>query len=268
MILLQVNNTTFFDAHHVILFLVIGLIVGFLSGLLGKGGSAITTPALQIFAGVSPFLALASPLPSSLSNTLSGSLAYKKEKLLNRRVVFISILLGVPSTVGGSLLSPLVGGDTLMILTAIFVCALGLSFILPRYIHFPGLATIPQTTRPDTWKIVVIALVVGFLSGLLANGGGVLFAPLFIRWLRLPTKQALATSMLIAGGLALPGTITHWILGHIDWWIVLWLSLGSVPSAYLGAKVAIRMKTEVLELIFGLMLCVFGAYDIYFTLLQ
>jgi uncharacterized membrane protein YfcA len=109
-------------------------------------------------------------------------------------------------------------------------------------------------------------LVVGGLSGLLANGGGVLFAPLFIRVLKIPAKQAMASSLVVAGALALPGTLAHWWLGHIDWWIVLWLCIGSVPSAYVGARVAIGLKNATLELIFGLMLCLFGLYDLYFTL--
>lgn len=264
--LLQINSPNYLDAHHIILFLVIGIIVGFLSGLLGKGGSALTTPALQIFAGISPFFALASPLPASLSNSISGSIAYQKERIINKRVVLITVILGIPATVLGSLISPLFSGHVLMVLTAIFVCGLGLSFILPRMISLPSASHRQINTNPAMWKIVCIAVVVGGLSGLLANGGGVLFAPLFIRWLKMPTKQAMASSLLIAGSLALPGTITHWILGHIDWWIVLWLSLGSFPSAYLGAKLAIKLKSETLELIFGLMLCVFGLYDIFYTL--
>lgn len=264
--LLQINKLPFLDAHHAIIIIVIGIIVGFLSGLLGKGGSAITTPALQIFAGISPFFALASPLPASLSNSLSGSLAYKQEKLIHKKVVLLTLIIGIPSTILGSLTSPLFEGRTLMILTAVFVCGLGLSFIIPFIIKIPALTAYEFNDDPKTWKIVVIAIVVGGLSGLLANGGGVLFAPLFIRWLKLPTKQAMASSLLVAGGLALPGTLTHWWLGHIDWWIVLWLAIGSIPSAYLGAQTAIRLKNEVLEMIFGLMLCVFGLYDVYFTL--
>ncbi len=263
---LQINNPSFSDAHHVILFLIIGLIVGFLSGLLGKGGSAITTPALQVFCGVPPFLALASPLPASLTNALSGTFVYTKEKMLNKRVVVISLVLGIPATIGGSLISPMMGGETLMVLTALFVLGLGLSFVLPRFIPFPKVGRRPVHTTPQVWKIIVLALFVGGLSGLLANGGGVLFAPLFIRWLKMPVKQAMASSLLIAGGLAIPGTLTHWFLGHIDWWIVLWLCISSTPSAYLGAKVAVRLKSSTLEMIFGIMLCVFGFYDIMYTL--
>jgi len=106
----------------------IGAIVGFLSGLLGKGGSAITTPALQIFAGINPFSALASPLPATLPTTLSASIAYRRENLINKRVVTICILLGIPATFLGSFFSDWLGGYTLMILTGIFVLSLGISF--------------------------------------------------------------------------------------------------------------------------------------------
>lgn len=264
--ILQIPNVPVSGTHQAIVILIIGIIVGFLSGLLGKGGSAITTPALQIFAGVSPFLALASPLPASLSNALSGSWAYKKENLINKRTVVLSIIFGIPSTLLGAWVSPWMGGKSLMVLTAIFVCGLGLSFLLPLLFRVTPAEEIPHTVYPEAWKIIVTAILVGGLSGLLANGGGVLFAPLYIRVLKLPTKQAMATSLVVAGGLALPGTLAHWWLGHIDWNIVLWLCVGSIPSAYLGAKAAIRMKSRTLELIFGLMLIVFGLYDLAFTL--
>lgn len=264
--ILQSTNIPVSGFNHIIVVLVIGIIVGFLSGLLGKGGSAIATPALQIFGGITPFFALASPLPVSLSNTISGSLAYKKEKLINKRVSIITIIAGIPATLLGAFLSPKVGGNTLMILTAIFVCTLGISFILPLIIKFRTPSEIRHTVYPPFWKIMVIAVFVGALSGLLANGGGVLFAPLFIRSLKLPTKEAMATSLIVTGGLAIPGTLAHWWLGHIDWWIVLLLSLSSIPSAYIGAKVAIGLKNETLEIIFGIMLCIFGLYDLYFTI--
>lgn len=263
--LTQITRAGAHDVHHILLIILIGVIVGFLSGLLGKGGSAITTPALQIFAGIPPFLALASPLPASLSNSLSGSVAYKREQLVQKKVVILSVLAGIPATLLGAFLSPLVGGRVLMMLTALFVSGLGLSFVLPAVFHRSS-PELREQPSPSALAIVVLALVIGVLSGLLANGGGVLFAPLFIRLLKLPAKQAMASSLLIAGALALPGTVAHWWLGHIDWWIVLWLTIGSVPSAYAGARVAIRMKNATLELIFGIMLCLFGLYDLFFTL--
>lgn len=240
---------------------IIGAVVSFLSGLLGKGGSAITTPALQIFAGINPFAALASPLPASFTTTLSASYAYKKENLINKRVATLSILLGIPATLIGSYCSDWVGGNVLMILTAIFVLSLGISFFI-----FSSDTASPAITTISKWKISLVAFLVGFLSGLLANSGGVLFGPLFIRYLKMPVKQALATSLIVSAGLAIPGTIAHWYLGHIDWGIVLILSLSAIPFSYLGAKVALYLQSDLLEKIFGIMLIVFGAFDLWYTI--
>lgn len=246
---------------HTAIILLIGAIVGFLSGLLGKGGSAITTPALQIFAGINPFAALASPLPATLPTTLSASFAYRNKNLINKRVVIISIALGIPATLAGSYYSDWMGGKALMILTALFVLSLGISFFV-----FKTGTEAKSTSVIPLWKISLLALSIGFLSGLLANSGGVLFGPLFIRFLKMPTKQALASSLLIAAGLSIPGTIAHWYLGHIDWEIVLLLSLSSIPFSYLGARVALKMQSQHLEKIFGLVLIVFGTFDLWYNL--
>ncbi len=241
--------------------LAIGAMVGFLSGLLGKGGSAITTPALQIFAGINPFAALASPLPATLPTTLSASFAYKKENLINKKVVGLSILLGIPATFMGSFFSDWLGGKMLMVLTAIFVLSLGISFFV-----FSSPEEITINSYIPRWKIATVALFVGFLSGLLANSGGVLFGPIFIRFLKMPTKQALASSLLIAAGLAVPGTIAHWYLGHIDWKLVILLSVSSIPFSYMGARVALQLDNLLLEKIFGFMLVAFGAFDLWYSI--
>lgn len=255
------------SVHQVVIILLISIVVGFLSGLLGKGGSAIATPALQVFAGVPPFFALASPLPSTLPTTISASWVYKKAHyLLHNKVIVLSILTGIPATLLGSYASQWVSGNILMIITALFVCILGISFIIPVLKREPAPERQEINISPSGWKIIVIGLFVGGLSGLLANSGGVLFAPLFIRTLKLPVKQALACSLVVAAALAIPGTLAHWWLGHIDWWLVLILSVGSIPGSYLGARLAISLKNETLELIFGILLCLFGAYDIFFTL--
>jgi uncharacterized membrane protein YfcA len=262
MIFLQIHPLPASISPGIIIFLT-GAIVGFLSGLLGKGGSAITTPALQIFAGINPFAALASPLPATLPTTISASIAYHREKLINKKVVFVSVLSGIPATLLGSLFSDWLGGNMLMILTALFVLTLGLSFFF--------LKTEPAASGSNNipfWKIATVAVFAGFLSGLLANSGGVLFGPLFIRFLKMPTKQALASSLLVAAGLAIPGTAAHWYLGHIDWHIVLLLSVSAIPFSYLGAKLAIRLHSLLLERIFGIMLVLFGAFDLWYSLVH
>ncbi|GLH70419.1 hypothetical protein GETHPA_19520 [Geothrix rubra] len=236
--------------------LLIGLLVGFAGGLFGKGGSAVATPLLQL-AGVPAFFAVASPLPATIPGTLVASLAYLKEGLYDRQVVLWSVIVGVPATVAGALASHWVGGTALLLLSNLVIAGLGLSFLL-----HPTTARIEEAPLAPGRKRTLsaaVGLVVGFLSGLLANAGGFLLAPLYARILRLPLKTAFACSLVASAALAVPGTIVHVALGHVSWHIVLVFGLGSIPLSYLGARTAVRMNIKVLEPIFGVVLLVIGA---------
>jgi hypothetical protein len=63
----------------------IGLLVGFLGGLFGKGGSAIATPLLHLV-GVPAIAAVASPLPATVPGTLVAADRYRVAGLIDRRV--------------------------------------------------------------------------------------------------------------------------------------------------------------------------------------
>ncbi|MGZ4725089.1 MAG: TSUP family transporter, partial [Ilumatobacteraceae bacterium] len=58
----------------------IGVGIGFLGGLLGKGGSAIATPLLHAI-GIPAIVAVAAPLPATIPSTMVASYAYSRERL-------------------------------------------------------------------------------------------------------------------------------------------------------------------------------------------
>jgi uncharacterized membrane protein YfcA len=60
--------------------------------------------------------------------------------------------------------------------------------------------------------------------------------------------------------LAIPGTLAHWALGHIDWTIVVIFAVTSVPLSYVGARVALRSNPQRLERSFGVVLIVLGGW--------
>jgi uncharacterized membrane protein YfcA len=108
--------------------------------------------------------------------------------------------------------------------------------------------------------VVGVAAVVGLVSGLLANSGGFLLAPSYARILRMPIKRAFACSLAVSMVLAIPGTVAHAALGHIDWQVTGILALGSVPFSYVGARVAIKADARGLERAYGVVLVLLGAY--------
>ncbi len=237
--------------------LIVGALVGFLSGLFGKGGSAVTTPILHAFVGIPSLLALATPLPATIPTTISASYAYHKQHMVSRDVVLWTGIPGLVFTVIGSLLTEFFGGKTLMLATAVFVGFVGFTFLRNPTSAHPHP---PVQGRSRIIRSVVIGVTVGLVSGLLANSGGILFAPLFAQYLHLDLKESFADSLIVAALLAVPGTLVHWYLGHIDWWLVLALAVGSIPFAYFGARVAIWARTSTLERAYGIVLMLFGVY--------
>jgi uncharacterized membrane protein YfcA len=49
----------------------------------------------------------------------------------------------------------------------------------------------------------------------------------------------------------IPGTIVHAVLGNIDWTAALFLVIGSVPGARLGATIALGTRERTLRLMVG-----------------
>jgi uncharacterized membrane protein YfcA len=239
----------------------IGVVVGFFGGLFGKGGSAIATPLLSL-AGTPGYIAIATPLPATVPGTLVAAVAYWKARLWNRSIILWSILIGVPSTIFGSYLSKFTGARPLLYLTAVLVLGFGVSFLV-----LPGTESGSDSGSnpfilPSYWKlrITAVAVGVGLISGLLANAGGFLLVPSYARFLKQPIKAAFASSLVVSAFLALPATVVHWSLGHIAWRELAVLAAGSVPCSYLGARVALRVRSRYLGCLYGIALTALGLF--------
>jgi uncharacterized membrane protein YfcA len=232
----------------------IGLGIGFLGGLLGKGGSAIATPLLHAI-GVPAIIAVASPLPATVPSTMVASWAYSRERLVDWRVVRWSIAFGVPATAGGALLTNWISGGILVKATDVVLIGLGIRILIGGE---ERQATPRSAAELSPWMLAGVATTVGVASGLLANSGGFLLAPLFVTLLRLPIKSALASSLAVASALAVPGTVVHAALGHIDWVLVAVFAATAVPLSFLGARVAMRTDAHRLERIYGMALIGLG----------
>src|SRR3954470_9961320 len=102
--------------HTLVAAAAIGVVIGFLGGLLGKGGSAIATPLLHAV-GVPAIIAVAAPLPATIPSTLAASWVYWKEQYLDTKIVRTCVLWGVPATVLGAVATRWIGGNFLVSLT-------------------------------------------------------------------------------------------------------------------------------------------------------
>ena len=236
---------------------VLGLATGVLSGLFGVGGGVISQPGMRLL-GLEPLVVIGTALPVIIPGAASGAVRYVREQLIHWPAVVATVPLGLAAAVLGSVLGERVPGDghLLQLLTA---GLLGLS----SYRMGKGPAPVPpaeplaETDAPEApgapgtpvgaaavsaspGRYAAIGVVSGLLSGLLGIGGGVIMVPAFVHFARMEVKAAIATSLVCVGAFAIPGTITHALLDHVDWRVALFLVVGVVPGARIGAALTIR----------------------------
>jgi uncharacterized protein len=104
------------------------------------------------------------------------------------------------------------------------------------------------------WLAAGIGVAAGLLSGLLGIGGGVIMVPAFTELLKVPLKSAIATSLVCVGIFGVPATITHALLGDIDWRLAALLTVAVIPGARIGASLTVRTAERRLRLAVGVFL--------------
>jgi uncharacterized membrane protein YfcA len=273
-----------------VLSLLLGFLTGMLSALFGIGGAIVSNPGLRAL-GAAPLVAVGTTLPSILPGAISGTLRYRREGLVDWRLIIPAAAAGLLAVVGGSLLSHAVPGEGHLLL---LVIALLLAFTAWRTAFTRGFEDDPSTPagavddpahldpRPATLPLrgasqrrgglsradtsgpgspgsdarqrrvaAGIGLVAGLLSGLLGIGGGVVMVPAFSELLSLSLKSAIATSLVCVGIFGVPAAITHALLGDVDWRLAILLMIGVIPGAWVGAALTLRTAERRLRLAVG-----------------
>lgn len=109
----------------------------------------------------------------------------------------------------------------------------------------------------------ILALVLGFLGGVLAGlfgvGGGVLFVPALVLVLGLTQVHANATSLLAIIPTVLVGAWRQATYGNVRWRPALWVGLASIGGAELGVVIARSLPDSVLRRMFGVFMLVVAA---------
>jgi uncharacterized membrane protein YfcA len=255
---------------HVFLAILIGFVSAVLSGMFGLGGAAVSTPALRMILGVSPAIALGTTLPVTIPTAATGAFTYWRRGLVDLRVAGYCCITGVVGALGGAYVTRYLNLDYLMLFTGFMVLYASIMTIR-RGITGHGIpADADEATAqldddeadPCYTVSVPLALGIGFvggaLSGLLGVGGGVVLIPGFLYLMKMPLRKSFATSLAVIVVIAVPGTIVHSYLHHISWTLVLYLVIGSVAGAYLGARLNLRTAERRLYIMFGSLLGAFG----------
>lgn len=247
----------------------LGFTAGILSGMFGVGGAVITTPGIRVL-GATPLEAVGSTVPAILPGAISGTYRYARAGLVNWRIGIVCGVLGTFFAAGGAVVSDQVNGHLLMVCTAAVLLVSGASILrsgLVRREQVSLLADpVPADDQPIDLDVVdeaptrtpasipllaVIGAASGFLAGFLGVGGGVVMVPAFTAGLKIPIKEAVASSLVAVAIFSVPALASHAWLGHINWAYALALTIGVVPGAQVGSRLTLGSSDHLVRVLFG-----------------
>jgi uncharacterized protein len=233
----------------------VGLGAGLLSGAFGVGGGVVTTPAIRMILGYPELVAVGTPLPVIIPTAIAGAITHARLGTADVRTGLILGMWGAPSAVAGAMLTRLVGGQVVLLVTSLVIIIVAIDMMRAGQLAAKeGDDDVPVRVR----RPALLGAVTGLYSGFLGLGGGFVLVPLLYRFSGFPIKRAIGTSLVAVAVFAVPGSITHWLLGNVDVGLALALVVGVVPGAIMGARFTFTARERTIRTAFAALLIVVG----------
>ena len=228
-----------------------GLAGGVLSGIFGIGGGIVLVPLLALALGLDQHKAQGVTLAAMiLPIGLPAVLHYRRSgvRILWTLVgiLILGFLLGV---FAGSELANSIPERPLRYGFVAFLIFVAVRMLMQKE---GGAGRPGAMDRPagDYWiPGLVIGMTGGLASGLLGIGGGIIIIPLVAWWLGFSQTEAQVTSLAVMlPPIGLPGVLVYaQAQSGLPWLLLGGLALGFASGAYLGARLATRLKGPLLR---------------------
>jgi hypothetical protein len=268
--------------------LAIGAGIGVLTGMFGVGGGFLITPLLNVFLGVPMSVAVGTGVLQILGVSTAGIYRRRHERLTDYKLAivlfggnYVGVHLGARSLRGLAALGKVslfgrhVSAADFYTLSVFFLLLLAIAIWLvfnsaksaqsdkPRLGLFARICLPPYTTfdslggtRMSIPVLSYFGVALGFLTGLLGIGGGVVLLPALVYLVGMRTHGAAATSLVMVWLTSFLAAIAHTQAGNTDILLAAPLLVGGSLGLQVGVTFGNRMRGYRLRRVFGLVVLV------------
>ena len=248
-------------------FVLTGLMIGTLVGLTGMGGGSLMTPVLVIIFGINPSVAIGTDIVHGAIFKTVGAVQHRRMGNVRAQLAGWMLLGSAPMSLVGvwlsnwindrygdgveSVMGQVLGGALL------FGCAglLAKTFIKAKEMEDDEGFSL---TARDKVAAVLIGFFGGFVVGLTSVGSGVFFGLTLLVVFPLRAHKVVGTDIFHAAALLYVAGFGRWLAGDVDWSIVGWLLLGSIPGVLLGGRLTLSIPEQPLRLLLASVLGLAG----------
>ena len=241
---------------NIFLALLSGLFIGSVLGFVGAGGALVSVPILLYIFNFSPAQATTAALAIVFLAALSGALPkMRTHEVLYREAISIWAI-GLITNIGGSVLAKHLPGS--------FITS-GFALIL----LLAGIATLRKPLKTDGERrmsfsvLIVIALLIGALTGIFGVGGGFLAIPVLALFYNTPHHKAAGTSLLIISMNSATSFLGHHSLWHeVKWATPVTIGSVAVVVSLIASHNTKRIPVATLKKSFAILLFALAIFTI------
>ncbi|MDZ8053836.1 MAG: sulfite exporter TauE/SafE family protein [Aulosira sp. ZfuVER01] len=258
---------------------------GLIGALTGLGGGVVIVPLLTSVFAVDIRYAVGASLVSVIATSLGAASTYIKQGYTNLR---LGMFLEVATTIGailGAIIATKVSVKALTIFLAIILLYSAYLSQQPKrqepenetedalanYLDLNSSYPTPNGFMPYQVHAVpggfAVMFVSGIISGLLGIGSGAFKVLAMDNVMRIPFKVSTTTSNFMISVTAAASAGVYLARGYIDPGLSMPVMLGVLPGAFLGARILVGAKTQVLRIIFSFVLIAMALKMVYNSLI-
>ena len=245
---------------------------GFLGAILGIGGGMIVVPFLTLFLGVDIRYAIGASLISIVATSSGAAASFLKDHMTNLRVAVLLEVGTVAGAITGFLVASFIQPKLLYFVFAGFLLFSVVMMMRKRgeslsLVDHPWSQKLKLAGSYPNEKGEQIAYKVdsvplglfymygaGILSALLGIGSGVLKVLAMDGAMKLPIKVSSATSNFMIGVTATASAGAYFVQGSIRPEIAAPVAVGIIVGSWFGARAMMKMKPQVIRVIFVVLL--------------
>ena len=237
---------------------VLSVVIGLAVGLLGGGGSILTTPMLLYVLGFEPTEAIASSLLIVAVTSFIALIRHASIGQVRWRVGFI---FG-----GAGMLGAFLGGRVgAQLPDAILLAGFAIMMAATATAMIRGRRSLPvgEPKPARVFKIIFDGAMVGLLTGMVGAGGGFMVVPALVLLGGLPMRAAVATSLLVVGMKSMAGFAGYALVFDaasgvtmnprldLDFAVIALALVGAAVGSAIGARLSSKIHPERLRVAFG-----------------
>lgn len=265
------------DVSEVILLGGTAVLAAIFGSMLGLGGGIILVPALTLFFGVDPRIAVGASAVAVALNSIVASATHIRSGFTNIRAAYVLQVTSLLGAFAGASIAIWVNPRVISLVFGLIMLYAAITLFTNRAVAIPN----APPDAPDPFRLrgtyedrltgrqvtyvprrvglgAGVSGVGGALSGMLGIGGGAITVPLMNLAMRVPMKAAVGTSQFMVGMTAVITATVFYAEGLIDPRVVLPAMVGIYIGSNIGSQLTRRIDTQRLVVVFFVVMLYLG----------